>query len=452
MNETVGEQLKKARLDRGLTLMEASHQTRIRAHYLEALENDRHDLLPSAVQGRGFLRLYGDFLKLPAIALVDRWENSLAAAQQSAPQPQSPEHTLHAADTSAITDEELVEVDAAPQEPAAAPPIEPKSSEMILVEIGQRLRRQREALNLKIADIERFTHLRSKYIDALEHGSLDDLPSPVQGRGMLSNYARFLDLDDEAILLRFADALQLRLAERTAPKARSGLFTQAQPRKREGISRLLTPDLALSSLIIISLFAFAIWSAAQVSAIREDIPADPSLIPISNLMLTVSPVADIVVPTATPAATRLPQQLAGIAENPEEEELEVVSTLPVIGDAPIQLYIVAKQRAYLQIISDNRQVFVGRVIPGNAYPFSGQRQVELLTGNAAALQVFFNQQDLGVLGNVGEVARLVFVPAGLITPTPAATATPTPTLPPTFTPTPTVPIPTPTVTPFIPGG
>jgi hypothetical protein len=78
--------------------------------------------------------------------------------------------------------------------------------------------------------------------------------------------------------------------------------------------------------------------------------------------------------------------------------------------------------------------------------------VELLTGNAAALQVFFNQQDLGVLGNVGEVARLVFVPAGLITPTPAASATPTPTLPPTFTPTPTVPIPTPTVTPFIPGG
>jgi cytoskeleton protein RodZ len=85
MAETVGEQLKKARLDRGLTLLEASHQTRIRAHYLEALENDRRDLLPSSVQGRGFLRLYADFLKLPTGALVDNWDHQSGAPTQSSP-------------------------------------------------------------------------------------------------------------------------------------------------------------------------------------------------------------------------------------------------------------------------------------------------------------------------------------------------------------------------------
>jgi cytoskeletal protein RodZ len=69
---------------------------------------------------------------------------------------------------------------------------------MILIEIGRKLRRQRESLNLKISDIERFTHLRQKYIEALEKGDLTDLPSPVQGRGMLSIYARFLNMDDEA--------------------------------------------------------------------------------------------------------------------------------------------------------------------------------------------------------------------------------------------------------------
>jgi cytoskeleton protein RodZ len=85
MAETVGEQLKKARLDRGLTLLEASHQTRIRPHYLEALENDRRDLLPSIVQGRGFLRLYADFLRLPSAALVDIWDHQSSPAAPPAP-------------------------------------------------------------------------------------------------------------------------------------------------------------------------------------------------------------------------------------------------------------------------------------------------------------------------------------------------------------------------------
>ena len=48
---------------------------------------------------------------------------------------------------------------------------------------------------------------------------MDELPSTVQTRGMLSNYATFLDLDVDALLLRFADALQARHRERNPAKA-----------------------------------------------------------------------------------------------------------------------------------------------------------------------------------------------------------------------------------------
>jgi cytoskeletal protein RodZ len=43
--------------------------------------------------------------------------------------------------------------------------------------------------------VERHTHLRAVFVKALEEGAFDKLPSPVQTRGMLSNYATFLDLD-----------------------------------------------------------------------------------------------------------------------------------------------------------------------------------------------------------------------------------------------------------------
>jgi hypothetical protein len=52
----------------------------------------------------------------------------------------------------------------------------------------------------------------------------------------------------------------------------------------------------------------------------------------------------------------------------------------------------------------------------------------LLTGNASALEVYFNQEYIGKLGGIGEVKKIDFTAAGLVPPTPevAPTLTPTP--------------------------
>jgi cell division septation protein DedD len=67
-------------------------------------------------------------------------------------------------------------------------------------------------------------------------------------------------------------------------------------------------------------------------------------------------------------------------------------------------------------------------VPGNPYLFNGQNQVELISGNAAAIQVIHNQNNLGSPGIVGEVVHLVFGPDVYGTPTftPTATFTNTP--------------------------
>jgi len=60
--ETIGARLKQAREQRHLTLQQASDITKVRIHYLQALETDDLSAMPSAAQARGFLRLYTDFL------------------------------------------------------------------------------------------------------------------------------------------------------------------------------------------------------------------------------------------------------------------------------------------------------------------------------------------------------------------------------------------------------
>lgn len=62
MPDSIGSRLKQAREARGLTLDKAAEATRIRRHYLQALENDDFSAMSSAAQGRGFLRIYADFL------------------------------------------------------------------------------------------------------------------------------------------------------------------------------------------------------------------------------------------------------------------------------------------------------------------------------------------------------------------------------------------------------
>jgi len=117
-----------------------------------------------------------------------------------------------------------------------------------------------------------------------------------------------------------------------------------------------------------------------------------------------------------------------------EAVLMELATLPPETSGFVQVYVTVRQRAWMRVTVDDKVEFEGRVIPGSAYQFSGENQVEIMTGNGAALQVFYNQQDQGPLSNFGQVVNLVYTREGAQAPTP--TITPTQTITPTPSPTP----------------
>ncbi len=75
MTLSIGEQLKEVREKRGLTREEASKATHIKPYYIEALEENRYEDIPSQVQVKGFIRLYADWLGLPGQSLLDSMES-----------------------------------------------------------------------------------------------------------------------------------------------------------------------------------------------------------------------------------------------------------------------------------------------------------------------------------------------------------------------------------------
>jgi len=88
MPETIGQRLKQIRLSRQLSIEKAAEATRVRVVYLQALEEDNYSAMSSAAQGRGFLRLYADFLGLDLeSAMTDLRQGGTVDAPPEAPAP-----------------------------------------------------------------------------------------------------------------------------------------------------------------------------------------------------------------------------------------------------------------------------------------------------------------------------------------------------------------------------
>ena len=79
MTDAVGAELKSAREARGLSVSEVAQQLKFAPRQLEALEQERFDLLPGGTFARGMVRSYARLLKLPAEPLLERIAGRFAA-------------------------------------------------------------------------------------------------------------------------------------------------------------------------------------------------------------------------------------------------------------------------------------------------------------------------------------------------------------------------------------
>src|SRR3984885_15066259 len=76
--ETVGQDLRAARLRRGDDLATVSRVLKIRKDHLEALEEDRLEALPGRTYAIGFVRTYAEYLGLDTPHVLERYKAQIA--------------------------------------------------------------------------------------------------------------------------------------------------------------------------------------------------------------------------------------------------------------------------------------------------------------------------------------------------------------------------------------
>ncbi len=298
-------------------------------------------------------------------------------------------------------------------------------------EIGRTLRETRERLGLTLDEAERTIRIRASRLETLERGEFDSLPSEVQARGFLHNYAEFLGLDPEELLRRYDESRQPKRRRSLVARGSSQTAVKKNAARRIRMPSWFSPDILVVAIIVLGVIVVLIWGGRKLYA----------TIGSGEVAAAVASSADAIsLPTATntpsPAVSALADRTQLTTEEPTATSTLILNVLDQVN-----LQVIAERESWVQVLVDGEETFKGRMGAGERYDYLGEERVEVFTGNGGGIHVIFNGQDQGLMGDVGQVVTRVWTPRGGQTPTPTQTLTPTasPEITETVTPTPIIP-------------
>lgn len=425
MSELTGAQLKKLREERHIPLEEVAVATRIRLSILQDLEDEEYAELASSTQAKGFLRIYAQFLGIKDNAPLPQPltpppppNEPISKAEPQKEPVEAPEIPLQKErrtwkssrqlNQEASQVEQPGEEDVVPQpavqDPQPEPEGEPKpESQKILEKIGRELAARRRYLNLPWEVIVEHNKIPKHNLKAVEKGDIDALSGSMQFKGILQAYARFLNLDVESIMIRYAEALQARRQEAS---------TTRRPRRAQGkrlspflvtLKRFFTLDLFFGTLLILGIVGFLVWGITRMSEQRANEPEITATLPAVADILLATPSAGL--PTATLPATE------------DEPGLLLPTPTPFFSmagtDSALEIFILARQNVWIRVYADEELEYQGRLEVGTVVSFTGEESIEFETGNAAAVELVFQKQAIGTLPmTIGTPAHLLFTVDG----------------------------------------
>ena len=267
--------------------------------------------------------------------------------------------------------------------------------------LGQYLREAREAKEIEIEDVVAQLRIRQPILDSFEAGEFEIRGVPeIQVRGLLRIYGRFLELDEDHVLLLYD---QMRLAQEKGRRGRRGRrrrpepveepYSSTQPlqeielveRRSSGCSGVLR---ALF-LLLLSAAAVAVIAFVTLELVGVELGAEPE--------------------TATEAPEVAPSATA-VAPATEAPELTVAFALnrAQYSGSGILVSLLLTQRSWLSLEVDGAEVYTGIAAAETLLEYSAESEVLLSAGNALALDLIWNGQRQGQIGERGQRVDIRF--------------------------------------------
>lgn len=321
-------------------------------------------------------------------------------------------------------------------------------------ELGRLLREAREAKKQTLAEVEAATRIRQKYLEALESGEFAKLPRGTVARGFLRTYAAYLELDEQAMLELYKSESgdqgeEVPIAEPGKPRLAD--YRPLEVELIDSVPRSPWWPWLVALVVVAGLAAAGWWWLSQnpgfdpLAAFGPAPTATPTQTPAQTptpVIITVTPKPTETAVPPTPTSSLLPLPTPTVPASPTPTPRP--SATPEIV-ARIALELLTSQPTWVRVVVDGQLIEEGLLEANVSRAWEASVSITLRTGNAGGVVLRLNGEDLGPMGEIGQVVeRTWIIEQGEVTET--IELTPTPTQTPEMTSTPG-PEPSPTETP-----
>src|ERR687893_2468633 len=239
--------------------------------------------------------------------------------------------------------------------------------------IGPVLERARKDRGLSLEEAERATKIRKRYLDGLERDDYSVLPDAVYARGFLKTYANFLGLDGDGLSQELRTRKKPRRERRLSYAAPRGDFDRPiiSPGGVPGAEKRQLSRSTLVTVVVAVLIIAALVGALYFVGLNVRPSAASDAPEAERIAAPVEP-ADAAQGDGTPGGLTVGVEVEGTP-------------------------------AWIRVRSDSETVFEEVAPPGFSRTFEAGRVVGIRTGDAGAVSVEVNGQDVGPLGEPGQV-------------------------------------------------
>jgi cytoskeleton protein RodZ len=268
--------------------------------------------------------------------------------------------------------------------------------------IGAELEKARLERGLSLEEVEQATKIRKRYLSGLEREDYSVMPDGVYAQGFLKTYANYLGLDGEELSQRLKDSRRPR-RERgisyNVPKASGFERPLISPGGLAGTEKRSVSTATILGIVVAVLAVAAVIGGlyyvgrgAQISGLDER---------------DASPVSSEKAPD-NPDKNRAgdPGSVVSGKEDPQAGEEPAPNGEPGAAAEPDTLTVavsVEERPSWLSVVTDGSVALEQLAEPGFSQTFEADQALSIRTGDAGAVSVEVNGQEVGPLGESGEV-------------------------------------------------
>jgi cytoskeletal protein RodZ len=253
-------------------------------------------------------------------------------------------------------------------------------------DIGNFLRERREASGISLIEVEKDLKIRKKYLQALEEGNIDAIPGKTYLIGYLRNYSKYLGIDDENIIQIIQTYKNLEKQKTDLKETKEEkIYLKRKDRSIFEKKKFFFPIkyVYLSSFILIIFIGLLLLSRSLREA--QDFPV-PSPEIGNETGISVEEKADDI---STLSEELIESEAEAIIAEYSTEDIILAEKLPI-------LKLIANDRAWLKIISEDIIIFEGILFNGEEYRWETDQILEIITEYPTKIEAYYDDESIEI--------------------------------------------------------